>query len=91
MMEELNEFRISAVEKDLIERLMSGDESIANQIGSQKSAPNNQIAIRLTHAESERIRDRLSSELAERGFDENYFPNDLGRTLEDLIDRFFVP
>lgn len=35
-------------------------------------------------------RERLTRVSAEVGFDENYSPNQLGRLLETLIDKFYV-
>jgi len=90
MKEESNEFQISADEMEYLKQLASGDESLANLLRWQKSAPRGGLAIRLTHPEAERVRDRLTTALAALGFDENYSTNDLGRMLEGLIDRFYV-
>ena len=40
--------------------------------------------------EAERVRELLTTELAKVGFDESYMPNERGRFLESLIDRFYM-
>jgi len=47
--------------------------------------------LRLRRAMTEPIRDALTVQLAEIGFDEAYEPNADGRLIEDLIDRLFMP
>jgi len=38
----------------------------------------------------EAFRDCFTEELAQVGFDENYEPNEEGKILENLIDRFYI-
>jgi hypothetical protein len=90
MKEEMNEFQISGNEMECLKHVMSGDESLADLLKSQKSAPSGKTAMCLTRPVAEQVRERLTIELAARGFDENHSPHDLGRMLENLIDRFFV-
>jgi hypothetical protein len=49
------------------------------------------LTLRLTLGEVEDLRDCLTRRLAKVGFDENYAPNADGQSLEELIDRFYVP
>jgi len=90
MKEETNEFQVSADEMEYLKQLTSGDESFTGLLRSQTISPSGKVAVRLRPFEAEQLRDRLTTELASRGFDENYSPNNLGRMLEALIDRFFV-
>lgn len=47
--------------------------------------------LHLRRAMTEPIRDALTVQLAESGFDDAYEPNAEGRLIEDLIDLLFVP
>lgn len=90
MKQESQEFQISADEMECLTQLLSRDESLDGLLTSQNIMPTGKVAVRLTRSEAQRVRDRLTTEVAARGFDETYSPNDLGRTLEGLIDRFYV-
>lgn len=90
MKEQSDEFQVSADEMEYLEQLLSRDESLASLLRSQKNPLSGKVAIRLTRAEAERVRDCLTTQLAASGFDQDYSPNDLGRMLEGLIDRFYV-
>jgi len=46
--------------------------------------------ISLNQAQAESLRDCLTARLAANGFDENYVPNEQGRALESLIDKFHI-
>jgi hypothetical protein len=89
-MEESFEFQVSMDELEYLKELASGDESVASLLGSLDGTPSGRVTVLLTRSEAERVRDRLTTELAARGFDQNYSPNNLGRMVEGLIDRFYV-
>jgi hypothetical protein len=88
MSEENHEFNVPVQELGCL--LALGDESLACLLRSRISLNGHGAIIKMTHAEAEMIRDRLTRRLAEIGFDENYSPNEQGQMLEALIDRFFV-
>jgi hypothetical protein len=90
MMERDFEFHVSAEELAYIEQLASGDESLAGLLRSKERAHGRKVTIRLGHAEAEQLRDYLTKQLAAVGFDRNYSPNEQGRMLENLIDRFHL-
>jgi hypothetical protein len=51
---------------------------------------NRAVRLRIPLERVEEIRDALTLNLAQRGFGEGYVPNEEGRMLEDLLDRFLV-
>lgn len=89
-MEESFEFQVAADEMKYLRELVSRDESVASLLRPPEGMLSGRVAVRLTRSEAELVRDRLTTEVAARGFDENYSPNNLGRMLESLIDRFYV-
>ena len=90
MIEETDEFQVSAEELEHLKELVSRDESLAGLLRFQKCSPGRRVTIRLSRAEAEQLRDYLTTQLAAVGFDENYSPNEKGQMLEELIDRFFM-
>jgi hypothetical protein len=91
MMEETGEFKVSAGELECLKQLVSHDESLAGLLRFHEGAPGRSLTIRLSRAEAEQLRDSLTTQLAAVGFDQNDSPNEQGRMLEELIDRFYVP
>jgi hypothetical protein len=90
IMEERHEFRLSAKEFKYLKELASRDKSVANLLGLQEGTDERRVTIRLSRAEAEQLRESLTTQLAAVGFDENYLPNEQGRILEELIDRFYL-
>lgn len=88
-MEERFDFQVSADEMEYLKQLASRDESVAGLLRSFEGTPSGRVAVRLTRSEAERVRG-LTTELAARGFDENYLPNSMGRMVESLIDPFYL-
>lgn len=89
-MNETNEFELSAAEFNYLKQSLSNEESLASLLVPEEARHGTKVKIRLNEAASRKIRDRLTTRLAEVGFDENYAPNAQGRMLEELIDRLFV-
>jgi hypothetical protein len=89
-MQERHEFQLSAAEFKYLKELTSRDESVAYLLGSKEGTDGRKVTIRLSRAEAEQLRDHLTTRLAAVGFDESYLPNEEGRMLEELIDRFFL-
>ncbi len=90
MQEGNHDFHLSAKELEFLRQLASRDKSLAELLGLRQSPGGRSTTIRLARGEAEQIRGYLTTELAAVGFDENYEPNDLGRMLETLIDRFYL-
>ena len=90
MMQGKYDTQLSAVEFDYLFHLASCDEWLAGLLNLHKGAQGRGAVIRLSRAEIEQLRDYLTTKLALVGFDENYAPNEQGRILEQLIDRFYV-
>jgi len=90
MMEETDEFRVSADELEYLKQLVSRDESLAGLLRFQEGAAGRRGTIRLSRRDAEQLRDYLTTQLAAIGFDKNYSPNEQGQMLEQLIDRFYV-
>ena len=89
-MEERHEFQLSAKEFEFLNQLASRDESLADLLSLRAGASGRRMAIRLSRAEVEQLREYLTTKLAEVGFDENYSPNEQGSMLERLIDKFYL-
>ncbi len=90
IMEEKHEFQLSPKEFECLKQFVSRDESLAAMLSSQKDVHGRKVTIRLRCAEAEQLRGYLTTHLAAVGFDENYSPNEQGRMLEELIDRFYL-
>lgn len=86
-MNEVHSFQLSADEFRYLEQLLS-DHALADQLRVEEGPPSRRVNVRLNCAEAEQLRDYLTRRLAAVGFDQNYSPNEEGRRLEDLIDRF---
>jgi hypothetical protein len=89
-MEDKHNFHLSENEFEFLKQVAMGDESFANLLTSHVGTDDRRVSIRLSNAEVERLRDFLTTTLAEIGFDENYFPNAEGGMLERLIDKFYL-
>ena len=90
-MKKTAEFPVSADEFEYLRRLVSHDESLAGLLRIREGAPGRRATIRLSRAEAEQLREYLTIQLAADGLNRDYSPNEQGRILEDLIDRFFIP
>ena len=71
--------------------LVSGNTSLADLLRLGECENGRSAIIRLGRADVEQLRDCLTVQLAEVGFDENYALNERGQVLEELIDRFNLP
>jgi hypothetical protein len=91
MMEDRHAFRLSEAELEYLKQLVAREEALTDLLRFQEVAPGGKATIQLNIAGAERLRDFLTTQLATVGFDENYSPNEQGRVLEKLIDRFYVP
>jgi hypothetical protein len=89
MANEYHEFTMSAKESEYLKQLASRDESLAGLLRFQEGA-HGRVTIRLSPAEAKQLRECLMAQMDVVGFDENYFPNEEGQMLEELIDRFFL-
>jgi hypothetical protein len=89
-MDEVHEFQLSAKELGFLRQLALRDKSLAGLLSSHAYTQGRRMVIRLNRAEVEQLRNDLTIKLAEGGFDENYFPNEQGAMLEQLIDTFFL-
>lgn len=90
-MEEMFRFQLSTEEFGFLKQLAASDESICDLLSSNANADGQRMVIRLSRVEAEHLRDFLTTNLAEIGFDEKYSPNAEGDLLEHLIDKFYVP
>lgn len=88
-MEEIYEFKLSRNEADYLKQLVSHDESLIRLMKFHDGERSAKLFIRLTRSQATQLREFLMSRMDLVGFDENYEPNEEGRMLEDLIDRFF--
>jgi hypothetical protein len=86
-----HEFHLSDEELGCLAQFASADQLIATLVTHPEKSPGKRTTIRLSRREAEQLRDFLTTQLASVGFDENYSPNERGRMLENLIDRFFLP
>jgi len=84
------DFTVSPQEFEYVRQVVADDESLAALVSVGPQCAGAILTIRLTREEAERLRDRLTGALAESGFDEDYSPNERGRLLETLIDRFYT-
>lgn len=90
MSDERHDLHVSTDELHFLNQLVSRDELATGLLSFQKVAHGDETTIQLTRAEAEQLRDFLTTQLATVGFDENYSPNEQGRILEKLIDRFYL-
>jgi hypothetical protein len=90
MIEDTAEFRVSAHELEYLNQLVSRDESLSGLPRFPDHVPDRRVTLRLSRADAERLRDSLTKQLAVAGFDGNYRPNERGKMLEELIDRFYT-
>jgi hypothetical protein len=91
MEEARREFHLSKIEWACVTQVASGDELLSNLFKEKPTMSGAKAIVRLDRKTSERLRDLLSEHLAKVGFDRDYVPNDQGRLLEGLIDKFYVP
>lgn len=90
-MEEKHCFSLSADEWQYLQRLTARDEMLASWLGPWANTHSERHSITLSRAEADTLRERLTTQLALIGFDENYEPTEEGRIIEDLIDKLFIP
>jgi hypothetical protein len=91
MTESRKKFQLVPEEFAYLKQIFSHDELRDFLPRLQELVPSGKVSIQLNRAEAERIRDYLTNELAALGFDEDYHPNQTGRMIEELIDRFYIP
>ena len=85
------EFVLSSVEWAFLKQLASRERSLERFMSQQRTVSDVKHVITLTRADAEELRGHLTEVLAKVGFDSNYKPNEQGRVLEALIERFFCP
>lgn len=91
-MEEKYNFKLSADEFEFLHRLATNDEMLADLLRHhQGTVERFTLVLCLSWTAAEELRERLTIHLAEIGFDEEYLPNEQGRRLENLIDKFYIP
>lgn len=90
MARNLYDFKLSAEELDYLQQLALRDATIASVLKLPTSAGPGRATIQLGQDEAEQLRESLTRQLAEIGFDEKYRLNDQGKMLEKLIDRFYL-
>lgn len=88
MKNETHEVRLSSEQLEYLRRTFSRDESFANLLNRSSDAAGKQSVIRLNRDEAERLRERLTEQLAKVGFDKDYALKPEGELLEELIDQF---
>jgi hypothetical protein len=89
-MEETHQFDLSSRESEFLDQLASQDDAFADFLGSHAEPHGRRKTIQLGCADVERLRDYLTTKLAQMGFDRNYSPNEAGDILEQLIDKFHL-
>jgi len=91
MMQGNHEFQVSAEELEYLKQLLaSRDETLANMLSFQQGSRGRSATIQLTRTEAEHLREYLTEQLAAVGFNESYSPNEQGKKLEKLIERFYL-
>ena len=85
------DFVVSREELQCLRRVVADDVLLTWFSASIVQVPVPTVTVRLRRDDAERLREQLTRVLAEVGFDENYSPNQLGRLLETLIDKFYIP
>lgn len=84
------EFRVERALAEHLTRYVSCDNLLSSLLESRSSLDGNTVSIRLNVDEAERIRECLTTQLAEIGFDENYLPNRHGKNIENLLDILYL-
>ncbi|MCX6892119.1 MAG: hypothetical protein NTX51_11425 [Verrucomicrobia bacterium] len=84
------EFHVSEEQLHCLRRIFSGQEPFASLLIQDGSADGRRPVVRLSRGDAERLRQRLTEELARVGFDKDYTLTPQGRLLEELIDKFFL-
>ena len=90
MRDEFYSVSLSSAGLELLTELRDRDPELSSLLDPLHSAPSTTV-IRVTEAQAERVRDRLTEILAQEGLAVDYSPNDKGRILEELIDSFYIP
>ncbi len=90
-MEDAKQFQVSADEVDYLRQLTLIDDSLRKELQSIETVPGRSVTIRLSRRSADGLRDCLTTQLANVGFDIDYSPNEQGLFLEELIDRFYMP
>ena len=88
MKQETHEFKLSAEQLDYLRRAFSQDESFANLLNCSSASGGKKSVVRLSRDDVQRLRDRLTEQLARIGFDRDYALTPQGQLLEELIDQF---
>ncbi len=88
MKQETHEFTLSAEQLDYLRRAFLHDESFANLLNCSSTSGGKKSVIRLSRDDVQRLRDRLTEQLARIGFDRDYALTPQGQLLEELIDQF---
>jgi hypothetical protein len=89
-MAENHEFQVSVSEANCLKQLATCDESVARLLKFEEGGCSTKLTLLLNREEARLVREALTTQLAAVGFDENYEPNEQGKMLEDLIDKFFI-
>ncbi len=90
-MEEQHAFQLSSEESKYLKELGLHDAVVANLLRFKEDASGRNVTMLLSRAETEELRDYLTTRLAAVGFDQTYSPNEEGQMLEALIDKLFLP
>ena len=90
MIEELHEFQLPLGEWEYLHRLASTEDIFFRLLGAELDSGHESMTVRLDRQGAEKLRELLTTRLAEVGFDENYSANNEGVLLESIIDRFYL-
>ena len=88
-MDKSHELRLSADEYECLTQLALRDKVLAAMLNFKVDAQRRTTVVRLNRADIEHIRERLTTVLAEVGFDQQYSPTEQGALLERLLDRLY--
>ena len=91
MKQDTHEFRIAPEQLGYLKRTFSRDKSLATLLIASTDAAGKESILRLNRFDAERLRGKLTEQLAKAGFDEDYALTSQGELLEELIDRFRFP
>jgi hypothetical protein len=90
MNKEKCEFRLSVAEMEYLRQVVSNDSPLGALLDYQPGNVGGKLTLRLDRDEAEKLRSRLTEQLAAVGFDKDYSPTGQGKMLENLIDRFYL-
>jgi hypothetical protein len=89
MVEQSRRLRLSLPEFEYLKQILLSDESFAALADAERGRQGDHVIIQISQTQAEGLREYLTSQLAARGFNHDYSPNEQGQMLEDLIDRFY--